>query len=418
MDTIRSMAIPALSELPGELDDPMFRTPVIAILLTLAAIALLAVTLGCGPAPAPRELNGPSGTPASDPVVTPEPEPEPEPEPGPAEGEQSQPVHPEPEPEAGSGEVIWRWSPDPASDLAMGFAIIDRQARVIYAMITPGGSAPRAAVRGGAPQARILVARRIRDGKRLWKNRNAVVPVAVENGRLLAIQQGQGHLVVLDARTGKTESVCTGAAPGTVGEGLGWSKTVSFWRKDGKPVVISRHRTWYAGGKAPTPEQEEAARRATVSAMQVAVTRGSCTATAVPAESLELDKREARYRLLRRQVAGEWIFSVEKQGQEPVDVGRGPSPTAAPSLDGAHVVVNQMQGTPPSVHYAVTIFDVAQGKVILQLQQSQSFPQVVLLGDRIVLGHPGYIAVVNTATGKTVWDQVLSGFAYTGPYPP
>jgi hypothetical protein len=125
-----------------------------------------------------------------------------------------------------------------------------------------------------------------RTGRPLWKTSEAAVPLIAHQGRLLALREPTGaksphlELVILDAAKGRLRTALAPIAlppwvSPTVGRGRGFSFSVAARLTNVGAVVSWRARSWYWGGRAPSPEEERAARREV--AGEVTVDLGAAT---------------------------------------------------------------------------------------------------------------------------------------------
>jgi hypothetical protein len=167
---------------------------------------------------------------------------------------------------------------------------------------------------------------------------------------------------------------------------------------------------------APSPDEENASRSESVVGTELTISGGTCSAKNIGTVKPVFPPPTHRLRRLPESHA--WAVSVETtaKGAPPVEFAAGQMAMAAVSLDGAHVFVNETVNGPP-MHYKVKVFDVRQGKIILEGPQPIWIDGVVI-GDRLLAITGGLLSVIDLANGKTVWKDVASSFSYNGPYPP
>lgn len=302
-------------------------------------------------------------------------------------------------------------------------------------------SADRAVLYLMAPRG--IEAVRTADGRVAWRSDAADVPLAVADGRLLALRNaGALTLVVLDASGGGLVTVLpsvtvSGGAKATVGDGLGRAFRMpgATWR-DGRVEVTWAWRTWYAGGPAPTAAMEAAAARAgqgvvtvdlaagrLVSATEVAVTAFAPPPNPNGPWSLEFATGAGIATLRQVQGGGSQAIRLRAAGRSATlpDAVLTVAPVAGAyaraAVDGRSVLVGER--LPRRGRNRVTIYDPVTATRIGGWADGPIIPWTFILADSRLVSVRGNEAWVDDlATGKKVWSRPLRDLAYHGSYPP
>jgi hypothetical protein len=237
-----------------------------------------------------------------------------------------------------------------------------------------------------------------------WKADTLVKPMAQVGDALLALDFN-GALKVVDVKTGKPRKGCDTIPKVALQlkDGLGSSQSSSGF-SDGKRAWISwTIDTFYAGGAAPPPDVEAAARKhsegtwevdiATCSAKQAqapkrGVTPGGITVTVIPDKAIE-----------------------RARGADKLPEIKLTTNMVALSADGAHAfaALQNISG------YDVTIIDLDTTKTVATIKLGFLPYSAMLVGGKILVGDGWAFDIVKK---KELWRRDLRSLRYDGPYPP
>lgn len=291
-----------------------------------------------------------------------------------------------------------------AAPMVLGpHSIVDPAARVGYVMTDHHG-------------VRALVAVDLATGKPRWTSRAGVKPIGAR-GKLLAALDSGGALRVLDATTGQPNRSCPTIKDVITPflDQLGTNHSAIGLEQAGKLYLSWTEDTFYAGGAAPSPEMEAAARkhREQTYELDLANCRAIPATVAVSESIAAITKSLTIATATGKQVVIDASALTLRVGDRTIDLTAGDKRRSALSLSRDRRAI--MCGDPSGDNFAV--FDLDSG--IRQAVKLPSFEYLWLIdGDRVVVGGGGALASYSAKTAKLMWSVAESSTHYTGPYPP
>lgn len=228
-------------------------------------------------------------------------------------------------------------------------------------------------------------------GEILWDSTAGALPLFAAGDVLLAqavVEREPGlHLVALDAETGEEIALCDPVAlpdwvTPSIDEGLGFGFSVSADEIDDRLYVSWVANAWYAGGAAPSPEQEAAAEREADGSVEI-VDLAECLA--VEREVPELDDASS--------VADEGYVSAD--GQLELVIGPGP--------DGATMW---------------QVYSVGGDELVAEFAGDPASPSFFVHGDVLIVASRLEVSGRRLSDGGVIWYYPIRMTTYTGPMPP
>jgi hypothetical protein len=250
-----------------------------------------------------------------------------------------------------------------------------------------------------------LTAVDVAKGRTKWSNKTLVKPLAQVGDALLALD-GKGALRVVDARTGKPRKGCDAIPNVTLQlkDGLGSSQSSSGFSDGKRAWIVWTADTFYAGGAAPPPDVEAAARKHQEGTWEVDVAACSAKTSQVP-KATNVTPGGVTVTL----VPGKAVQRV--RGKDKLDEIKLATQMAGLSTDSAHVL-SMMQNVSG---YDVTIIDLDTAKTVATLRMPFMPYGALLVGGKILVGGGWAFDVVKQ---KELWRRSLRSLRYDGPYPP
>lgn len=263
-----------------------------------------------------------------------------------------------------------------------------------------------------------VVALDLRTGKRRWAAKQlAAKPFALRGTALVALDEARS-IRILDARTGKLHAKCPtipGIAVDLV-DGLG-SRQTSHGGSDGKRAWITWSRsTHYAGGAAPTPDVERAARSSSSGVYEIDIAACKATTGVDPFAPKADEYTTPTNTTFRFDPKTKKLSRSHGNNAKPdIDLKHG-------ALDEFHVVSTDrrhvLAGQPVTGKgFDVDIVDVDSGTRVANLLLPTVPSGFVVVGKLLVFGR-GAAYVVDLRTAKQLWMRGTRPTGYAGPYPP
>lgn len=264
-----------------------------------------------------------------------------------------------------------------------------------------------------------LVAVDLATGKRRWTSTAALKPIGVRGDSLVALDAA-GTAMLLDARTGAKAKQCTSIAGVTAPfvDGLGVGQSASGY-DDGKTLYLHWTRdTHYAGGAAPSPDEE--ARSRTHSEATWAIDVAACRAKKATLPSVapvnlpattDIVTASGKTARLERDAKTSSFTLIPASASKRIDLTEGdPARTQASlSVDRRHVAC----GAPVK---NIAVFDLETGAVAHPAPFHLGLPWIYV-GKTIIAGG-GAVRALDAASGKVLWSVAERATGYDGPYPP
>lgn len=313
-------------------------------------------------------------------------------------------------PAADRGKRIISWVAQPDAPAFFGQVVVDPKAGTVYLQ------APASNVAGAPPETRVEAVE-VATAQPRWTSEVPGPPLMVVQGWLLAqgtAEAGASNLVLLSLDTGKTQARCTGSSvPALVGGGLGYANSGRVVRHEDAVYVASTHRSWYAGGAAPTPTEEAASRQENKTLVRVTVGDGRCSVERAKEALPEAEVGPGVRELWQRRHGRAVTYRMTGGGAPPVELGGGERAWSQPARNGGHVVV----WFGANGKHRSAFWDVRQRKRVATVDLPIAPSRFVLVGSSVVIVS-GSIWALDLGSGESRWVRTVANLDYHGPYPP